>query len=474
MKVLLINPPRFHKIMDNTPLVISEIKGFLPPLGLLYVAAYLQKHASHEIVVLDAQVEELDEEGLLRRMRKFRPDVVGITAMTMTLIDVLETIKLVRQANPSVRVVLGGPHVHLFPEETIRLQGVDFLVLGEGEETFKDLLDSINDLNSLEKIKGLVFRKDDKVVNTGVRSPIKDLDALPFPARDLVPYKKYSSILAKQGLVTSIFTSRGCPFKCTFCDRPNLGKTFRARSARNVVEEMEECLRMGIHEFLVYDDTFTVDKQRVIDICDEIIQRKMEVSFDIRARVDTVNEEMIVKLKHAGCCGIHYGIEAGTEKILKILNKGISIEDSETAFSITRKHGIATLAYFMIGNPTETREDIECTMAVMRRLNPDFVHLTVLTPFPGTQIYQRGLESGVLDRDSWREFAEDPNADFIPPHWGENFTREELAGLAAQCYKRFYLRPSYIFHRFWRIGSWDEFKKHVAGFFHMLKLRRAY
>lgn len=459
MKVLLVNPPRENEIIGNNPAIIEEERGYNPPLGLLYLAGYLEAHSEHDVGVIDSQVEELSYDDLKRRVGEFAPDVAGLTAMTMTLLDVIKTVRAIKEASPAARIVLGGPHAHLYPEETIALEDVDFLVLGEGEEAFKELLDSIDDRGKLREVPGLVFTDDGLTVNTGIRPPIDDLDALPFPARHLVPYRKYSSLLARGDCVTTIFTSRGCPFKCTFCDRPHLGKRFRARSPGNVVDEIEECVGMGIKEFLVYDDTFTVDKKRVLEICDEIGRRKLEVGFDIRARVDTVDEEMLRKLKAAGCQGIHYGVEAGTEKILKVLNKGIHIDRVERVFEMTRKEGIPVLAYFMIGSPTETREDIETTFKVMRRLKPDYVHMTVLTPFPGTEIYRSGLESGVIERDVWKEFARDPRPGFQPPHWGENFTRQELKEMLVRGYKGFYLRPGYILKRLASLKSWSEFKR---------------
>lgn len=471
MKVLLVNPPRENEIIGNNPAIIEEERGHNPPLGLLYLAGYLEAHSDHDVAVIDSQVEELSYDELEGRIADAAPDVVGLTAMTMTLIDVLKTARAVRKARPSAKVVLGGPHVHLFPEETIAFDEVDYLVMGEGEEAFKELLDFIDEPDRLREIAGLVFTENGRVVNTGVRPPIEDLDALAFPARHLVPYKRYSSLLAKGDCVTTVFTSRGCPFKCTFCDRPHLGKRFRARSPGNVVDELAECVEMGIDEFLIYDDTFTVDRARVIAICDEIAGRGLDISFDIRARVDTVNDEMLAKLKAAGCAGIHYGVEAGTEKILKVLNKGIHIEQVDEVFRMTRRHDIPVLAYFMIGSPTETREDVETTFRLMRRLKPDYVHMTVLTPFPGTRVYQMGLESGVIERDVWREFAANPDPAFEPPHWGEHFTRAELNDLLKRGYKSFYLRPSYIAKRLAALRSWGEFRRKFRAGLKVLRMR---
>ncbi|MCP4605544.1 MAG: radical SAM protein [Proteobacteria bacterium] len=459
MKILLINPPRKNEIVGNNPAIIDEERGYNPPLGLLYVAAYLEEHTDHKVEIIDAQVEELTYSDLRSRIAKFQPDVAGITAMTMTMIDVLKTIETVKDAYDPARVVLGGPHVHLFPEETARLDGVDYLVLGEGEEVFRDLIEAIDDKKRLRKIQGIAFRSGDSVVNTGVRPAIEDLDVLPFPARHFVPFLKYNSLLSSGEVVTTVFTSRGCPFKCRFCDRPHLGKRFRARSAVNTVDEIEACVEMGIEEFLIYDDTFTVNRGRVIDICDEIKKRGLNIGFDIRARVDTLTGEMLKKLKAAGCQGIHYGVEAGTPKVLKALNKGITLDKAKEVFDLTRRHGIATLAYFMIGNPSETPDDIQTTFQTAKWLNPDYLHLTVLTPFPGTQIYFEALERGIIKKDVWREFAKCPTPAFEPPYWSEYLSREELNQLLIEGYQKFYLRPTYIARRLLKLRSSSELKK---------------
>ena len=471
MKVLLVNPPRENEIRGNNPFIIEEERGCNPPLGLLYIAAYLEKFTKYSVEIIDCQVEKINYDSLASRVALARPDVVGLTVMTLTLIDVIKTVKLIKEVDKRIKVILGGPHVHLFPEETINLQNIDYLVLGEGEETFKELLERLDNKPALKKVPGLVFKDNGEVVNTGTHPFIKNLDEIPFPARHLVPYKKYNSLLSKGNIVTTVFTSRGCPFKCSFCDRPHLGKIFRARSANNVVDELEECTKMGINEFLIYDDTFTVDKKRVLDICNEILRRNLKIGFDIRTRVDTIDEEIIKHLKKSGCQGIHYGVEAATEKVLKILDKGISINQVKEAFDLTRKYSIPILAYFMIGNPSETREDIYATFKLTKELSPDYVHMTILTPFPGTKIYNDGLASGIIKQDYWRQFAKNPSNDFIPPHWGEIFTRNELNKLLVKGYKIFYARPLYILRRILKIRNLSEFKKKVRAGMKIIGMR---
>ncbi len=469
MRIILIQPPIQHSFADNSPTIISENRGLNPPLGLLYLAAYLEHNTSHHVAVIDCQAEECSLERLAQRVKAFNPDVAGIGVTTMTVLDALAAARTVKAADKTVKVVFGGPHVHLFPKETIAFQEVDCLVLGEGERSFAELLDKMDKPSALKKIPGLVFREKNKIIHTGNPKSIEDLDSLPFPARRLTPYKKYNSLLAARNPMTTMFTSRGCPFKCAFCDRPHLGRRFRSRSPANVVREIEQCLGMDIHDFLIYDDTFTVIRQRVIDICDMIINRRLDISFDIRSRVDTVDEDMLDRLARAGCRGIHYGVEAGTEKVLKILNKGIDIDRVTRVFKATNKRNIPVLAYFMIGNPGETLQDVKQTFRVMKKLNPDYVHLTMLTPFPGTEIYAMALEQGIISHDVWKEYAANPTIDFQPPFWSEYFSLHELRELTKNGYRQFYLRPGHVARQIAGIRSMAEFKKKARAAMTIIK-----
>jgi len=471
MKILLINPPIENIIESDMPKELESGMDFLPPLGLMYIAAYVKEKTNYNIEILDCGVEKIDYNNLENKIKNINPDIVGITAMTFTLIDVIKTAKLVKEVNPNIKIVLGGPHVNIYPEETMANSEVDFLVLGEGEQPFIDLLNNINNPENLKNIKGIVFRdKNNNIINTGKRELIQDLDILPIPARELTHYTKYFSIIAKNNPTTTMFTSRGCPYKCLFCDRPHLGKIFRARSAENVVRELEKIEQMGIKEVFIYDDTFTIDRQRVVDICNLILEKNIKLNWDIRARVNTVDLELLRLMKSAGCARIHYGVEAGTEKILRVLRKGITLEQVKKAFAITKKTGIETAGYFMIGSPTENMEDIKQTIKLAKKLFPDYVHFSVTTPFPATELYFKGLQDGIIKKDYWKEFSKNPQPDFEPPAWEENFTRDELFKILIKAYKEYYLNLKYILRRLKELRSLDAIKNNFKAGLRLLSL----
>ncbi|NQU77398.1 radical SAM protein [Candidatus Falkowbacteria bacterium] len=477
MNILFVNPPRFNEIVADNPTFIDEERGYNPPLGLLYIASYLEKNTSHDIKVLDAQVEELNyDDDFKNRIKELAPDIVSITIMTFTLIDVIKTIKLIKEAEKElgkkIIITLGGPHATIFPKETARLPYVDYVITGEGEIPFLKLIKSLEGKEKLENIKGLVYKKDGELINNGQQDFISDLDSLPPPARHLTPIKKYNSILGGSHVVTTMFTSRGCPFKCAFCDRPHMGHRFRARSAKSVVNEMAECKKMGIDEILIYDDTFTVQKQRVLDICEEILKRNLKIIWDVRSRVDTVDEEMLARMSQAGCKRIHFGVEAGSEKILKNLKKGITIDQAKQAFALAKKYKIETLAYFMIGSPEEKKEDIEKSISLSKELKADFVHATILTPYPGTELYSLALAKGIIKTDYWLDFAQNPEKNITTQYWEENFTKEELFKFLENFYKSFYGRPSYIAKSLLRVKSISDLKKKARAGLKVLGIKK--
>jgi len=467
MKILLIHPPLENLLTVGIPSLVEK-RGFNPSMGILYVAAYSAQNTDHIVDVLDAPLEGVGYDKLEQIIREREPDIVGISTLTFSLIDSVKTARIVKKVSKSIPVVFGGIHVSLFPIETISLEEVDYAVVGEGEITFAELIENIGNTERLKTVKGLLFKENGRIIDTGPRPLIEDLDRLPFPARRLTSFQNFYS-LNKKTLATTMITSRGCPYNCLFCIRPRFGRKFRSRSPQNVVSELKECLSMGIGEFFIYDDIFTISRQRVLDICDKIIDEGLEVEWSVMTRVDRIDREMIKKMKRAGCTRIRYGIESGTTEILKVLRKGITLEQVREAFRITKAEGISTVAYFMIGAPTETKQQIMETIRMARELNAAYTNFSIVTLYPGTDLYSLGLKRGILERDCWRHFSKNPRPNFQLPLWEEKFTRHELIKIQSSAYSSVYFRPSYIARKLSKISTWKGLREIIRLGFKLIR-----
>jgi radical SAM superfamily enzyme YgiQ (UPF0313 family) len=444
------------------PEYLSE-EDYCPPLGLLYVASYLEKHSLHSVEVLDAFVEKIISYDVLReQIRSINPDIVGIQMMTFTARDALLTARTVKEIDKNIPVVVGGPQPNIYINETIAFEEIDYIVLGEGEKIFTELVNRLAQGKDVMNIPGIALKHDGKTIINDQKGYIDDLDELPFPARHLTPYKKYFSILGNHSTFTTMVSSRGCPFRCLFCDRAYHGKIYRKRSAQNVVLEMEECQKLGIQEIDFQDDLFTFNKSRVLEICDILISKKIKLKWNVRSRIDTVDRGLLKRMAEAGCQRIYFGIEAGTPEIQKVLRKNIDLEKAKQVFKWSREFNITTLAYIILGSPQETRDHIYRTIEYTKELKPDFAHIGILTPFPHTDLYSLGLEKGLYN-DYWREYAKDPFKEFIPRYWEESLSREELLELLNYAYKNFYLRPIYIIRELLKVKSLQELWRKIKG-----------
>ena len=456
MKILFLVPPETVSLESSVPKALEGGKGYYPKLGLLYVAAYYERETGNTTTFIDCPPENVSEEDMLARVREIKPDMVAMSIMTFNLLDALRTAKVLKLENPSLKVCLGGPHVNLYPKETLSLPEIDYVVFGEGERIFTRLTLALEkEKEPLSSINGLGWKKNNIPYINPAETELLDLDELPFPARHLVDVSSYQHIIGEGRQFFTIQATRGCPAACTFCD---IRKTkFRIRSPESVVDEIEELVKMGVDDLFFVDDTITIDKKNVLAICNLIVKREIKISFKISARVDTINPEVLAALKKAGCYRIHFGIESATPKHLQYLQKGQTPEKVERAIKMTRNANIGFFAYMMIGIPHETKEEMFATVDFAKKLKPDYAQFSICTPYPKVELYYQMLNEGIVPEDYWQKFAENPTPEFKIRFWNKDFTEEELREIQDQCHARFYRSPTYIMKQITQLKSWTDF-----------------
>ena len=460
MRVMLIRPPARHTVESEVPEAVEAENLSYPPLALLAIAQFLLAESHHEVRILDAQLDGLDYDVLEQKVREWGPDVVGVTAFTVQLVDVHKTIQAARRAGVA-RVVVGGPHVNDFPAECRSLSGVDAVVKGEGQKPMLDLLSVWERGEEASGIPGVMAHPDDPVPDEDVYFS-NELDDYPIQDRRLIEYERYYDVMGGGGIFTTMVSSRGCPYRCTFCNTPR--HRYRVMSPSRVCDEIEDCIKLGIREIYFVDDTFNITNKRVHDLCDEILRRGLSFSWTVRFRVKGVDRPLLEKMKAAGCGRIQFGVEQGTEEGLLRLKKDVTSREIEHAFQLCREVGIHTVAYFMIGTPTErSRQDVLDTIDYSIRLDPDFVMYNILTPFPGTTLYDEGVRDGVLDLEPWLRFMRAPTEEFKAQVWDEYFTREELRGLLDHAYRRFYWRPRFVARNLLQIRNIADFRRKATA-----------
>ncbi len=445
-----VNQPNIKAVADNY--------GVYPNMSLAYVAGALQG-ANHDIIFLDAMASGYSLNDMVRIVKKFQPDIMMFTITTYLFHETIQVIRYFKN-QVKAKVIIGGQHVGLFSKETLEYDDIDFGIIGEAEETVVELLDALENNNDLSKVQGMVYKNKNKIIITKPRPKIKNLDKIPFPARNLLPMKKYYSFISKYKNYAIMITSRGCTFSCSFCEQRT--GDIRYRSAGNVVKEIDECYhRYKVREIDIFDPLFTINKKRVIEICNEIQKRKFKLAWSCRSRVDTIDEEMLIEMKKAGCYRIYYGIESGDETILKNIKKFTKIEQIRKSIYLTKKHKILAFGYFMFGCPGETRSSIRRTINLAKSLPLDYAQFNRFSNLPGTGNYDDLKE--IIGYDYWQEYVKDKTHVKPLPRINCNLSDKELNKWIKKAYKEFYFRPRFIVNTLSNIKSFKELRRYAKA-----------
>jgi len=468
MKILLARPaysPVYDLISSKT--VYKEVS---PPFGLLYVAAALEEDG-HQVEIIDGELDNLTPDGIIQKIKGIDPDILGVGVTTVDF-DYGNLILKEAKEMLGVRTVMGGPHATVLADQVLAENPhIDYLVRGEGETTTRELVRQLdgNTNRSLSQIKGLSYRQDGQIVHNEDRPMIADLNQNVLPARHLIDQRRYLLPVPGKGMrsMTPIQTMRGCAFKCIYCYRM-FGNSVRFRDIIPVVDEIEDCLNnQGVESITFIDDTFAINKNRVIELCEEIIKRRLKFPWRCYTRANTIDIDILKIMKEAGCKQISIGVESGNQEILDIAGKNIKLEYYARAYKLLGKTGFEKRGSFILGLPYENARTIRDTIDFAKRLRLDRAFFNICTPYPRTRLFEMAEKhEGIhLTSDSWKEFK----------RWGnavvelDDVSREQLIEWQKIAMMEFYARPSIILHHIAEFLRGDHEKFYYRPLFFGLK-----
>ncbi len=464
MRILLIDPPYALNEVGGKRKNFKGLLNKIPSLGLAYLAATAEQDG-HSVKIIDCSIGEHGKQ-LIEEVGRFNPQVVGVTATTPTFRNASAIARALRKVVPEAVFICGGAHVTVSPEESLIDGAFDFLVLGEGEETFRELVSYLGYKSDIQidDIKGIAFKRNGRKVITEKRPRIDNLDALPFPARHLFPsFKEYRPTPASYRYLplAIVMTSRGCPSRCTFCDRGVFGETFRQRSIPHVMAEIEEVTsKYGAKEIRFFDDTFTVTPSFVTALCREMSKRKPVIPWTCLTKVSSVTYEMLTMMRDAGCWQVLFGLESGDEYVLSQLSKGNTVEQNRRAVNWAKRAGLSVRADFLAGSPWETKKSFHKTIEFAKSLSLDFAHFNKFVPYPGTAIYKDLISKGYNFDFSEGSYINDHSRFVYMPG---GYRESEYTALLNSAYREFYLRLSYLARRLVSIRTLPELIGHFRG-----------
>ncbi len=425
MRILLLNPPADDRFIRESR--CQERSRFfqlmLPPLTLAYMAALLRK--KNDVEIIDCMGDDIGAKEIFARITNSKPSMIFVNTTTPTIIEDMNLIRKIKKISDA-KICIFGVHATYLAKKILSEEMVDIVIKGEPEITARELSEK-----SIKDVAGVVYKDDDGKVIENADRKFVDIEEFPFPAWDMLNLENYRNPFTKKKFLM-IATGRGCPFECSFCVSPfYYGRKVRKRKIESIIKEIKYCKNLGVNDFLFFEETFTIDKKFVMKLCDNIIKSGLDIKWMCNSRVDTVDNEMLEKMKEAGCWLISFGIESGEQKILDRCKKGTTIEMSRKAVETTKKSGIATLGHFILGLPGESRGSIRKTIDFSKRLELDFAQFYLCVPFPGTRLFE---ELKIKYDTDWSRFEYSFNT----------VSKLDLEHEQRKAYREFYLRRKAI------------------------------
>lgn len=463
-KILLVHPLGYKKETASND--ISRIANIIPPIGLVGIAAYLEKRNIYTSVI-DCYARPDSDRLIHDYISLEKPAYIGLSCTTSTFLDGVRIAEMAKKILPEMQVVFGGAHVSALKERVLKdYPIIDYVAVGEGEETLAELIE--NGRGGVSSVMGLIYReKTGEIRYTGRRTNTLELDLLPFPAYEkldgfplayrapLFNYPKAPS--------SSCITSRGCPYACSYCDRSVFGRSFRFNSAEYMYEHVNYLNeRFGVRHIIFYDDQFTFKRDRVVNFSEMMINRPLKLSFNCVVRAEHIDYDLLLMLKAAGCWMISIGIETGDEDLLSQHRQNVNLSFLSEKIRLIKKAGIRTKGLFMIGLPGETEAAVSKSMEYVFSNPIDELNIAKFTPFPGSPIYKSIHELGEFD-ENW-ELMDCMNFLFIP----NGMTKEKLEELFKKFYRKHFMRPKVLLEytsMLWRSpDSWERFMRNLPDF----------
>lgn len=426
-------------MLDDANLSSKTFKGVAPPLGLLYLAKAIEEN-DDETSILDFSAESYTEEKLINALKK--ADAVGITVLSFTVEKVAKLIKVIKKIRPEIKIIIGGPHCSLYPEKSLKETQADISVQGEGEFIIKDLKQALEGKISFSEIPGVWYNEKGKIYQGKPFRLINNLDSVSFPARHLLKKYVYGREYypkMKAGEFTTIVASRGCPFNCKFCSRNVIGmKTYRYRSAKNILDELKEIQKQGYKVVAFEDDSCLANKKQAIDLFEGIIKEKINLKFIATAiRVDAADKELFALMKKAGVTHLQFGLESGNQDVLEYYNKKIDLEKIRYAVNLSNNMGFFTIGTFMLGAPFETKKHFEKTIKFAKSLPLDSVSFLPLKYVAGSELWCNAIKEGKVSDNEYLVYADSKRS-------LGNFTHEELVSISNRAHREYYTQPKFF------------------------------